>query len=84
PITGATKVGAPSETKAIIYWDVSNTPINNILDQGEHAEMVIAYDAADRPGELDNIKAEIDVPTGSALSVERQVPPVTTNIVDLG
>ncbi|MFZ1076841.1 MAG: archaellin/type IV pilin N-terminal domain-containing protein [Nitrosotalea sp.] len=84
PITGATKVGAPSETKAIIYWDVSNTPINNILDQGEHAELAIVYDSADRPGELDNIKAEIDVPTGSALSVERQVPPVTTNIVDLG
>lgn len=84
PITGATTVGAPTETKAIIYWDVSNTPINDILDEGEHAELAIVYDSADRPGELDNIKAEIDVPTGSALSVERQVPPVTTNIVDLG
>jgi len=84
PISGATTVGAPTETKAIIYWDVSHTPINDILEQGEHAELVIAYDSADRPGELDNLKAEIDVPTGSALTVERQVPSVTTNIVDLG
>ena len=84
PISGATTVGAPTETRAVIYWDVSNTPINDILEQGEHAELVIAYDSADRPGELDNLKAEIDVPTGSALTVERQVPSVTTNIVDLG
>lgn len=84
PITGATTVGAPSQTKAIIYWDVSHTPINDILEQGEHAELVIAYKSTDRPAELDNLKAEIDVPTGSALTVERQVPSVTTNIVDLG
>jgi len=84
PISGATTVGAPSETRAIIYKDVAHTPINDILTEGEHAELVIAYDSADRPGELDNLKAEIDVPTGSALTVERQVPSVTTNIVDLG
>jgi len=84
PISGATTVGAPTETKAIIYWDVSHTPINDILEQGEHAELAIVYKSADRPVELDNLKAEIDVPTGSALTVERQVPSVTTNIVDLG
>jgi archaeal flagellin FlaB len=84
PITGATTVGAPTHTKAIVYWDVSNTPINDILDEGEHAELAIVYDSADRPAQLDNLKAEIDVPTGSALTVERQVPAVTTNIVDLG
>jgi len=85
PISGTNEtLGAPTTTQAVIYWDVSNTPINNILDEGEHAELAIVYDSADRPGELDNMKAEIDVPTGSALTVERQIPPVTTNIVDLG
>ncbi len=84
PITGATTVGAPSTTQAILYWDVSNTPINDILDNGEHANLAIAYKNADRPAELDNLKVEIIVPTGSALTVERQVPSVTTNIVDMG
>ncbi|MGI0101511.1 MAG: archaellin/type IV pilin N-terminal domain-containing protein [Nitrosotalea sp.] len=85
PITGATStVGAPTKTTAVVYWDVSHTPINSILEVGEHAELAIVYNSADRPGELDNMKAEIDVPTGSALTVERQVPSVTTNIVDLG
>ena len=74
---------APSTTQAVIYWDV-NTNNNNILDQGEHANLVIAYDSADRPQQLDNIKAEVVLPTGSALTVERQVPAVTTQIIDLG
>jgi archaeal flagellin FlaB len=78
-ITGA----IPSATKAMVYWDV-NTNNNNILDQGEHANLVIQYDSADRPKQLDNIKAEIVVPTGSALTVERQVPAITTSVVDLG
>ena len=85
PITGTTKTeGTPTSTKAVVYWSVSNTPINNIVDEGEHANIAIVYDNSDRPGSLDNIKAEIIVPTGSALTVERQVPSVTTNIVDLG
>ena len=75
--------GTPHSTQAIIYWDV-NINNNNILDQGEHANMVIQYDSADKPKQLDDIKAEIIVPTGSALTVERQVPAITTQIVDLG
>ncbi|WP_101478279.1 flagellin [Candidatus Nitrosotalea bavarica] len=74
---------APHSTQAIIYWDV-NINNNNILDVGEHANMVIQYDSADKPKQLDDIKAEIIVPTGSALTVERQVPAITTQIVDLG
>ncbi|MDE1814879.1 MAG: flagellin, partial [Thaumarchaeota archaeon] len=85
PITGTTKTeGTPSTTQAVLYWSVSNTPINDILDSGEHANLAIVYKSTDRPGELDNIKAEIIVPTGSALTVERQIPSVTTSIVDLG
>ena len=78
-----TKAVAPSSTQAIVYWDV-NKNNNAILDQGEHANLVIQYKSADRPAQLDNIKAEVVLPTGSALTVERQVPAVTTSVVDLG
>ncbi|MEW6044482.1 MAG: archaellin/type IV pilin N-terminal domain-containing protein [Thermoproteota archaeon] len=79
PIEGA----APSSTKAIIYWSVrSNT--NSILDQGEHAVLAIAYSTADRPAALDKIRTEIVVPTGAALTVERQVPNITNLVVDMG
>ena len=73
----------PHMTKGIIYWDV-NLNQNNILDVGEHANLLIMYDQADRPAQLDDIKAEIIVPTGSALTVDRQVPAITTENVDLG
>jgi flagellin FlaB len=79
PIDGA----APSATKAVVYWSVrSNT--NSILDQGEHAVLAIAFATSDRPAALDKIRAEIVVPTGSALTVERQVPNITNLVVDMG
>ncbi|MDE1765502.1 MAG: flagellin [Thaumarchaeota archaeon] len=85
PISGAATPGAPTHTQAMIYWDVAGgVPLNGILSEGQHANVAIAYQSSDRPSALDNIKAEIIVPTGSALTIERQVPSVTTNIVDLG
>jgi flagellin FlaB len=78
-----TTASPSSTTQAIVYFDV-NKNNNNILDQGEHANMVIQYKSADRPAQLDNIKAEVVLPTGSALTVERQVPAITTSVVDLG
>jgi len=87
-ITGSTlpseaSGGVPHMTKGIIYWDV-NLNNNNILDVGEHANLLIMYNSADRPAQLDQIKAEIIVPTGSALTIDRQVPAITTQNVDLG
>lgn len=79
PITA----GAPSATKAFIYW-TQNTNNNSILDEGEHAVLAIAYSSTDRPSSLDKVRAEIIVPTGAALTVERGVPSITTNYVDLG
>jgi len=83
PVNGT----APALTVAIIYWTVqSNT--NAILDLGEHAILAIAYDAApgndDRPAALDKIRAEILVPTGAPLTIERQIPFITNLIVDMG
>ena len=75
--------GSPTSTQAFIYWSVrSNT--NTILDQGEHAVVAIAYKTADRPASLDNIRMEIIPATGASMTVERQIPVITTAVVDLG
>ena len=79
PVSGT----VTSSTKAFIYWSVqSNT--NAILDQGEHAVVAVGYALADRPSSLDSIRMEIIPATGASLSVERQVPVITTAVVDLG
>ncbi|KAF6246122.1 flagellin [Nitrosopumilus sp. b3] len=79
PTTG----NSPNATSAFIYWSVQQSA-NQVLDQGEHAVLTIAYKAADRPASLDAIRAEIIPATGASLSVERQVPTITTSVVDLG
>jgi flagellin FlaB len=74
---------APTNTRAFIYFTQEVTS-NDILEQGETAVLAIVYNTADRPAALDKIKAEIITPTGAALTVERQVPTITTSVVDLG
>ncbi|KAF6243100.1 flagellin [Nitrosopumilus sp. b1] len=72
-------------TKAIFYWTVGAG--NQILDEGEHAVLSIAFDQAgpdDRPSALDRIRAEILLPTGAPLTIERDVPSITNTVVDLG
>ncbi len=80
PITSNTAADA---TAAVIYFAVNRND-NSILDQGEHAIIAIIHKGSERPQALDMIKAEIIVPTGSPLTVERLVPNITTNVVDLG
>jgi len=46
--------------------------------------LAIVYAVGDRPGTLDKIRAELLIPAGASLTVERQVPNITTEIVDLG
>jgi len=73
----------PISTTAFIYWTVqSNT--NDILEAGEHANLAIVFAASDRPQELDTIRVEVIPPTGASLTIERQIPNITTEIVDLG
>ncbi|KAF6243102.1 flagellin [Nitrosopumilus sp. b1] len=73
----------PGQTTSILYWAV-NRNNNFIIDQGEHAIMAIVHGADERPGPLDTIRAEIIVPTGAPLTIERLVPNVTHDVVDLG
>ncbi|AJW70508.1 archaellin/type IV pilin N-terminal domain-containing protein [Nitrosopumilus adriaticus] len=79
--TGASP--GPTYTRAFIYFTQESTS-NDILSQGESAVLAVAYASGDRPQALDKIKVEIITPTGSALTVERQVPTITNTIVDLG
>ncbi len=73
----------PRETTAIVYW-VVNINDNSILDVGEHAVISVAYALGDRPQSLQHLSIEVTVPTGATLTVERTVPNVSTEIVDLG
>jgi len=71
-------------TGACIYFTV-NLNNNNIIDQGEHAILAIIFGpAADRPTALDKIKIELIPPSGATLTVERQIPNISTAYVDLG
>jgi flagellin FlaB len=67
----------------MIYWAVDVND-NAILDEGEHANIAIAYGNNDRPTSLDKIRVEVVTPTGATLTVERNVPNITTRVVDLG
>ena len=77
----------PTETKAIIYWAVSNQfPPNSILEPGEHAILSIGWSQApdERPTDLDKIKVELAVSGGATLTIERTIPNISSTIVDLG
>ncbi len=51
--------GPPTATTAIIYWAVSNAPINTILEQGEHAVLSVAWDVGEEPQSLEKFKVEL-------------------------
>ena len=80
PITGTLN---PPQTMAIIYW-VNNINDNTIIDIGEHAVISVAYSVGDRPKQLDVIAVEVSVPQGAPLTVDRTVPNITSEVLDLG
>ncbi len=80
PIAGA---GNPALTCAFIYFTVDLNG-NDILDQGEHAVLAIAFAATDLPTPLDKVKIELIPPSGATMTVERQVPNISSDYVDLG
>jgi archaeal flagellin FlaB len=73
----------PLQTTAFIYW-TSARNTNEILEAGEHANLAIVFAAGDRPQELDTIRVELIPPAGASLTITRQVPNITTEVVDLG
>ena len=79
PVNGT----SPAETKAIFYFNV-NRNNNFILDHGEHGMFAIAFSLAERPSSLEIIRAEVIIPTGAPLTIERMIPNISSTIVDLG
>jgi len=73
----------PTQTIAIIYFTVNQND-NTILESGEHAQLAVAYAQNDRPASLDFVAFEISTPKGAPLTVDRLVPNITNQIVDLG
>ena len=72
-------------TAAIIYWTVSaQSPPNSILEKGEHAVIGIVFAPGEQPSGLDKIRAEVLLSSGATLTVERNIPNLTSTIVDLG
>ena len=82
PVNGT---GAPGKTFAIIYWTIaSQNPPNSILEQGEHAVIAIGYQTLDKPVGLDKIRMEVLLSSGATMTVERNIPNLTTTVTDLG
>ena len=73
----------PTETIGIVYY-ASNQNDNTILDIGEHIQVAVAWAAAERPESLDYFAVEVSTPKGAPMTVERTIPNITTEIVDLG
>ena len=78
-----TDAGWPRETTAFIYWSIAANS-NDILEAGEHANLAIIFARGDLPAELDTFRAEVILASGAALTVERNIPNLTSEVVDLG
>ena len=74
---------APATTQAVIYWSVQKNT-NEILEPGEHANIVIVYAAADRPTTANDISAELILDSGAPVEFHRQVPPLTDKYTSMG
>ncbi len=75
--------GDAEETAAFLYFAVNRND-NTILDMGEHAVLLVQHKEDERTTPLDNMRIEIMTPVGSPLTIERQIPNITTLTVDLG
>ena len=79
PVNGS----SVNQTAAFFYWTVNRND-NFILDMGEHIVLALAFAENERPGSLDNVRAEIYIPVGAPLTIERIVPNITHKVVDMG
>jgi len=70
-------------TIGIIYWN-ANQNNNMILDIGEHIQVAVAFAQDERPHALDYMAVEVSTPKGSPMTVDRFIPNITNDIVDLG
>ena len=85
PFNGANPVNGtvPSQTSAFVYWAKSANN-NQVLESGEHAILAVAFAENERPRSLDKISIEVIVSNGATLTVERHIPNITHEVMDLG
>jgi flagellin FlaB len=83
PIWDSGTYTAPDNTCAIIWWS-NSIQDNDILDGGEVAVLTIVFKSGDQPQQLDVLHSELIISGGSVLTVERSVPVITTDVVNLG
>lgn len=74
---------APATTQAVIYWGVQKNT-NEILDPGEHANLVLAFSNADRPIVSQKISAELILDSGAPVKFSRTVPPLNDKFSNMG
>jgi flagellin FlaB len=79
----AAGLGWPDKTTGFI-WFSQNINNNAILELGELAMLTIVWSENERPQALDNIVSEVILPTGPTLSVDRDVPSITNEVILLG
>ena len=73
----------PTQTSAFVYWTVNNND-NDILDRGERAFLVIVFSQNDRPSLLDRMQVDVSLARGSTFTVERSIPVINSQNIDLG
>lgn len=74
---------SPTTTSAFVYW-VVNFNYNQRIEEGELAVLAIVYAAKDRPSSGEYILVEGISPEGNILKMERIIPSLSSNIVDIG
>ena len=73
----------PTQTSAFVYWAVNDND-NDILDRGERAFLVIVFSQNDRPSLLDRMQVDVSLARGSTFTVERSIPVINSQNIDLG
>lgn len=84
--TGIDSIYGPSasNTGAVIFFPVSKSQTNSILEQGEHGVIGVALSPQDRSVPLDKIRIELLTASGGTYSVSIQVPTYIQAITELG
>ena len=73
----------PATTKAVVYWTVQKNT-NEILEPGEHANLVLVYANAERPGASQDVKAELILDSGAPVEFQRTMPPMVDKFTNMG
>jgi len=73
----------PETTTAFVYW-IYNINFDNNIDVEELAVLAVIYADKDRPSTGEQLTIDMVIPEGSLLKMERDIPHITSSIVDFG